>query len=91
MLKIDDIDVDSAIHSVKEMLKKERDLSPALRSVLEVLLILVTLLLNRLTLNSHNSSKPPGADPNRKKSSKKGKSHRKPVGRKDILGLRLNR
>jgi transposase len=88
-LKIEDIDVDSAINSVKELLKKESDLSPALRSALEVLLILVTLLLNRITLNSKNSSKPPSTDPNRKKSSKKGKSDRKPGGQKGRNGTTL--
>jgi poly(3-hydroxybutyrate) depolymerase len=38
------------------------------------LLILVTLLLNRMTLNSKNSSKPPSTDSNRKKFSKKEKA-----------------
>jgi transposase len=88
-LKIDSIDVDSAINSVKELLKKESDLSPALRSALEVLLILVTLLLNRITLNSKNSSKPPSTDPNRKKSGKQGKSDRKPGGQKGRNGTTL--
>jgi transposase len=88
-LKIDSIDVDSAINSVKELLKKESDLSPALRSALEVLLILVTLLLNRITLNSKNSSKPPSTDPNRKKSGKQGKGDRKPGGQKGRNGTTL--
>ncbi|MEW7977086.1 MAG: hypothetical protein AB2814_06510 [Candidatus Sedimenticola endophacoides] len=43
-MKVEDIDVDSAINSVKELLKKEKDLSPAFRSALEVLLLLVALL-----------------------------------------------
>jgi len=88
-LKIEDIDVDSAIDSVKDLLKQESDLSPALRSALEVLLLLVSLLLNRITLNSKNSSKPPSADPNRTKSSNKGKSDRKPGGQKGHNGTRL--
>jgi len=46
-LKLDAIDVDASIYSVKELLKQEKGLSPALRSALEVLLVLVTLLLNR--------------------------------------------
>ncbi|MCU7882511.1 MAG: hypothetical protein KZQ66_17445, partial [Candidatus Thiodiazotropha sp. (ex Lucinoma aequizonata)] len=49
-----------------ELFKKESGLSPALRSALEILLVLVSLLLNRITLNSKNSSKPPSTDPNRK-------------------------
>jgi transposase len=88
-LKIDDIDVDSSINSVKELLRQEKDLSPALRSALEVLLVLVTLLLNRATLNSRNSSKPPSADPNRNKSSRQGKGDRKPGGQKGRNGTTL--
>jgi transposase len=90
-LKIEDIDVDSAIDSAKTLLRKERDLSPALRSALEVLLLLVTLLLNRITLNSQNSSKPPSADPNREKSRKKAKSDRKPGGQKGHNGTTLQK
>jgi transposase len=88
-LKIEDIDVDSAINTVKELLKKERSLSPALRSALELLLLLVSLLLNRITLNSNNSSQPPSTDPNRKKQSRKGKSQRKPGGQKGHNGTTL--
>ena len=88
-LTIQDIDDDSAINSVKELLKKERDLSPALRSALEVMLLLVSLLLNRVTLNSKNSSKPPSTDPNREKPSKKGESNRKPGGQKGHNGTTL--
>lgn len=88
-MKIEDIDVDSSINSVKELLKNEKDLSPALRSALEVLLLLVALLLNRITLNSKNSSKPPSTDPNRKKFGKKGESHRKPGGQKGHSGTTL--
>lgn len=88
-MKIENIDVDSAIDSVKELLSKEKDLSPALRSALEVLLVLVTLLLNRITLNSRNSSKPPSTDPNRDNSNKKDKSNRKPGGQKGHNGSML--
>jgi len=88
-LKIEEIDVDAAIDSVKVLLKEEPDLSPALRTALEVLLLLVSLLLNRVTLNSKNSSKPPSADPNRKKTHKKGASGRKPGGQKGHNGTTL--
>jgi transposase len=70
-LKIDSINVDEAIHHVKQLLETERDLSPALKSALEVMLLLVSVLLNRTTLNSKNSSKPPSSDPHRKKGSRK--------------------
>ena len=88
-MKIEDIDVDSSINAVKELLKQEKDLAPALRSALEVLLILVALLVNRMSLNSKNSGKPPSTDPNRRKSSEKGKSHRKPGGQKGHNGTTL--
>jgi transposase len=76
-LKIGNIDVDSAIASVKNLLEKERDLSPSLKTALEVLFVLVALLLNCTTLNSKNSCKPPPTDLNREKSSRKslGKLH----------------
>ncbi len=88
-MKIDAIDVDSSINSVKELLEQDKDLSPALRSALEVLLVLVTLLLNRTTLNNKNSGKPPSTDPNRKKSSRRGQSSRKPGGQKGRNGITL--
>jgi transposase len=53
------------------------------------LLLLVALLLNRMTINSQNSRNPPSTDPNRKKSSKKGKINRKPGGQKGRNGITL--
>ena len=87
-MKIEEIDVDSAIESVKQSLKKEKGLSPALRSSLEVLLLLVKLLLDRVTLNSSTSSIPPSADPNRKKTNR-GKGKRKPGAQKGHKGTTL--
>ncbi len=54
-----------------------------------MLLLLVALLLNRTTLNSKNSSKPPSSDPNREKSSRKGESARKPGCQKGRIGTTL--
>jgi len=90
-LKIDSIDVDAAISAAKEGLEKEQNLSPAFRSALEILLLLVSLLFNRITLNSNNSSKPPSTDPNREKSGKKGASGRKPGGQKGHTGTTLKK
>ncbi len=70
-MKIDAINVDDAIRHVKQLLETERNLSPALKSALEVILLLVSVLLNRVTLNSKNSSKPPASDPHRKKGTRK--------------------
>jgi len=46
-VKIENIDVDTAINAVKGHLKQEKDLSPALRSALEVLLLLASTDPNR--------------------------------------------
>ena len=89
-MKIDSIDVDSAINHAKQLLETERDLSPALKSALEVILLLVTVLLNRVTLNSKNSSKPPTSDPNRKKGTRK-KSDKPSGGQTSHIGSTLQK
>lgn len=88
-MKVESIDVEATLEAVKAGLEKEPDLSPALRSALDVLLLLVGLLLKRLTLNSKNSSKPPASDPNRKKTSTKGTSRNQPGGQKGHQGAML--
>ena len=89
-MKIDSIDVDSAISRVRQLLETERDISPALKSALEVILLLVSVLLNRVTLNSKNSSKPPASDPNRKKD-KRNKSNKPSGGQKSHVGKTLQK
>lgn len=61
-MTVDNIDVGATINKVQELLAQEPALSPALRSTLDVLLLVVQLLANRLGLNSRNSSKPPSTD-----------------------------
>jgi transposase len=77
-VKIESIDVEATINNTRELINSELDLSPALRPSMEVLLLVITLLFNRTTLNSKNSSKPPASDPNRLKSSRAKSS--KPSG-----------
>ncbi|MFT6046384.1 MAG: transposase [Arenicella sp.] len=72
-MNIDIVDVDAAINNAQTLIEQESHLSPALRSAMSVLLLLVTLLLNRTTLNSQNSSKPPrliGIDPSAREQSR---------------------
>jgi transposase len=61
-LTVDNIDVDATVKKVQQLLAEEAHLSPALRSTLDVLLLVVQLLVNRLSLNSRNSSQPPSKD-----------------------------
>jgi len=58
--------------------------------MLMLMLMLMTVLLNRNTLNSKNSSKPPSADPNRKKSSRQ-KSDRASGAQKGHNGATLKK
>ena len=57
---------------------------------MEVLLMLVSVLLNRATLNSHNSSKPPSSDPNRKKN-KRNRSDKPSGGQPGHVGKTLQK
>ena len=78
-MKIDNIDVEAAIKNVQALLETDKSLTPALKAALDMLLLLVTLLINQKGLNSKSSSIPPASDPNRKKVAK-AKSARKPGG-----------
>lgn len=87
-MKVENIQVEETIERVRKQIEEEKDLSPALRASLELLLTLITLLLNRLGLNSRNSSKPPASDPNRKKKNKTGNGN-KAGGQKGHSGNHL--
>jgi transposase len=58
--------------------------------LLEVLVLIVTLMADRLNLNSRNSSKPPSSDPNREKKPRK-KGDRKPGGQNGHTGRTLKK
>jgi len=86
-MTIDNIPVEATLEKVKHQIEAEENLSSTLRTSLELLLTLFTLLLNRMGLNSRNSSKPPSSDPNRKKRRKKGNNN--PGGQKGHTGNHL--
>jgi transposase len=90
LLSINNINVTEAIKKVEDFLEKEKDVSPAIRAMFDLLLMIVKLMVSRLTLNSRNSSKPPSQDPNRKKI-KKARGERKPGGQKGHTGTNLKR
>jgi transposase len=89
-LTIQNIDIDATLKKVKTLLVEEKELSPTMRSMVELLVLLVTLLANSLNLNSSNSSKPPSSDPNRKKS-RKAKGGKKAGGQKGRVGVTLQK
>jgi transposase len=87
-MTVENINVENAVQRVNDLIPQEKNLSPALKASLEVLLLLVTILTNRLGLNSKNSSKPPSSDPNRKKGPKEPGA-RKPGGQHGHIGTTL--
>jgi len=87
-VKIESIDIEAAVEKAKAMIELEQNLSPAFKSTIEILLLIVALLSNLLNLNSNNSSKPPSSDPNRKKK-KRITGDKKPGGQKGHDGKTL--
>lgn len=82
------INVDDTVNKAKAMLEEDKQISPGLRAMFEMLLILVVMLAGRLGLNSKNSSNPPSTDPNRKKKKKTNKG--KPGGQPGRIGKNLS-
>ncbi len=90
VLTLKNVDIGATLEKLRRLLDEEKDLSPALRSTIELLLVIVTLLVNRLGLNSHNSSKPPSSDPHRQRKNKKN-SGKKAGGQDGHIGSTLTR
>jgi transposase len=87
-MKIDGIEIDSVLDSTKKLLTEDESISPALRAAIELIMLVVSLLANRLGLNSQNSSKPPSTDFDRKKNSR-NKSDNPAGGQKGREGKTL--
>jgi len=79
-MKFENIDVHETIEKVRAALRKEKNMATSTKDLCEVLITLSIALVNRLGLNSRNSSKPPSSDRgngkgdlnNKKKKNKKG-------------------
>ncbi len=89
-MKIDSIDIEATLKKVQTLIDEDREMSVAAKSMFEILVLIITLLANRLNLNSKNSSKPPSSDPNREKKNK-NKNGRKPGGQKGHIGTTLKK
>jgi transposase len=89
-MTVENINIDATIKRVEALIAKDKDLSSAAKSLLEILILIITLLANRLNLNSKNSSKPPSRDPNRKRSSNK-KNDKSPGGQNGHIGKTLGK
>lgn len=88
-MKISKINVEETLDKARTLLANEKNISSALKSVIEVLLLLVTVLLQRKGLTSRNSSKPPSEDKHRPRGSTKKKSKRQSGGQPGRTGVQL--
>jgi transposase len=70
-MKIENIDIQATIEKAQLLVREDEQISLATKSMFEMLILVITLLANRLNLNSTNSSKPPSSDPNRKRQVRK--------------------
>ncbi len=89
-MKIESFDIEATIEKARALIGDDEQMSAATKSMFEVLILLISLLANRLNLNSTNSSKPPSSDPNREKQPKT-KTGKKPGGQKGHIGTTLKK
>ena len=89
-MKIESIDIQATIEKAQSLVREDKQLSAATKSMFEILILVITLLANRLNLNSTNSSKPPSSDPNRIKPTRK-KTGKKPGGQNGHIGTTLQK
>ena len=89
-MKIENIDILATIEKAQILVREDKQLSTATKSMFEILILIITLLANRLNLNSTNSSKPPSSDPNRKKQARR-KTGKKPGGQNGHVGTTLKK
>lgn len=66
-MNVSGINIESSVAKIKLQIEADKTLSSSMRTTLDLLLLIVNLLCQRLGLNSSNSSKPPSSDPNRTK------------------------
>ncbi len=89
MKKLQGIAVGKTLQEVEHLLETDKTLSSGAKALITMLLLVVRLLLNRLGLNSENSSTPPSQDLNRKRGRKGTKTTKKPGGQAGHVGTFL--
>ena len=69
-MTLNSINITELVEQVKAQLKDDKNISPSLRMAVEMILLVVVMLSEKIGLNSKNSSKPPSSDPNREKNNR---------------------
>src|SRR6266568_374159 len=90
-MKLDKISVNETLNKAESLLKEEQGLTPAIRAMFAILILLIRGFAGRLSINSNNSSTPPSTDKKRKRGSKKEISGKKPGGQNGHQGSRLDK
>ncbi len=90
-MTVDNIDIEATLSDLARLLKEDKNISPALKSTITVLMLVVKLLANKLGLNSHNSSKSPSSDQNRKKKKQAIALEKRVVGKSVTMEQRLSK
>ena len=89
-MKIDNIDIQATIEKARAVIREDKQMPAGTKSIVEILILVITLLANRLNLNCTNSSKPPSSDPNRQKRPRP-KTGRSKGGQKGHIGTTLQK
>ena len=90
-MSVGNVNVGAALAKVEAMLRRDRSISPAVRGTIELLVLIITLMMAKLGVNSSNSGIAPSKDPGRPRGAKpktKG-TPRKPGGQKGHRGTTL--
>ena len=69
-MTLNSINITELVEQVKAQLKDDKNISPSLRMAVEMILLVIVMLSEKIGLNSKNSSKPPSSDPNREKNNR---------------------
>lgn len=88
IVKIEKLNITDIINNARQLLETDKQVSPALKAMFEMLLTIIMLLAGRLSLTSRNSSKPPSSDQYRKKT-KRNNGKNKPGGQPGRTGINL--
>jgi hypothetical protein len=70
---VESLDTQQTIDYIRDQIDQDEAASTAMRASIEMLILVVYLLLNQPSFNSHNSNKPPMTNSNRVKPSPKSR------------------
>ena len=92
-MTINKVNVTEALANAEALIREDKSASPQVRAMMQLLIVVINLLLNKLGLNSNNSHIPPSKDPKRPRGSKsKSKGiKRKPGGQIGHEGCTLEK